>query len=191
MIDSAGFNRVTLPNLFSPQPSYGTQYKIVRKEQELPRTLYPAPDARYPAYAYPGEDARFVTDYRPHCTQNTPPGAQFTTKAWMQSHAENLIQLSRQRQSEWTGAALPMPTTAPPPAVVVTSTPFENHLLPTGQRFGIGVARADAAAPPLFGTFVIPPTSKERQENIKKIALTTSYEGGRNSLRGSSPQFLQ
>lgn len=191
MMDSAGFNRITQPNLFSQLPTYGAQYKIVRKEQELPRTLYPAPDARYPAYSYAAADGRFVTDYRPHCTQNTPPGAQFTTKAWMQHHADNLIQLSRQRQSEWTGASLPMPNLAPPPAVVISSTPFENHLKPTGERFGLGVARADARAPVLFGTFVIPPTNAELQRNTKKISQTALYEGGRNSLRGSSPQFLQ
>ena len=178
------FNRITQPNYYENMPSYGREYRNVRKEYIPPKSTGPIPDSRYPAFAGMAEDARLVTDYRPHCYQNTPAGTQFSTKRWLINHAGEVMDLSRKRQSEWSGAALPMANTVPPPAMIVHSTPFDNELQASGAPFGIGVERADAKAPTLFGTFHIKPYREEIMNNKKMIALTTKYEGGRNSLRG-------
>jgi len=100
-------------------------------------------------------------------------------------HGEDMIEESRQRQVEWSGASLPMSNTVPPPAAMVHSTPFDSEISATGLYMGIGVERADAAAPPLFGTFAYEPTIAEMQMNRKNISLTTRQEGGRNSKRGN------
>jgi hypothetical protein len=62
--------------------------------------------------------------------------------------------------------------------------------MPTGAYGGLGVERADAKAPALFGTFTVAPTYAELAHNKKNIALTTSYQGGRNSLRGAAVQSM-
>jgi hypothetical protein len=189
-MDLDGFNKVTYPILFN-MPGHNVPYNIARKEYVPPKSTQPVEDNRYPAYSGIADDARFGTDYRPHCYQNTPPGAQFMTKQWLTHNSNEIIQLSRKRQVEWTGASLPMANTCPPPADIVHSTPFYNEVQPSGAPFGIGVERADAKAPVLFGTFQIPPTRQEILSNTKKIGVTHRYEGGRNSLRGSHIKNLK
>jgi hypothetical protein len=182
-MDFNGFNKVTYPNYYAKQPRTGTEYRQARRLEVTP-SMEPPKDNRYEAYAGPMAEAAFGTDYRPHCSYNLPPGTQFNTKQWMVAHADSLIHLTRQRQSEWTGASLPMAKTVPPPADVVFSSPFENEVVATHYRNGLGVERMGAEAPSLFGTFVVPPTPAEIQSNVKHIALTTNYQGGRNSIRG-------
>ena len=187
-MDLNGFNKVTYPILFKMPPN-GSEYINARREYVPPKNTEPIPDSRYPAFAGMAEDARFTTDYRAHCTQNTPAGQQFMTKQWLVHHGNSIIELSRKRQSEWTGANLPMANTVPPPAMIVHSTPFDSELQASGAKFGIGVERADTKAPVLFGTFQIPPSRQELMNNKKNIALTHDYQGGRNSLRGRAPAF--
>ena len=182
-MDLNGFNKLTLPNFYAKQPTLGTEMKQARR-LEVVQSMEPAPDSRYPAYAGPMEEGAFVTDYRPHCSYNLPPGTQFNTKQWMVAHADSLIHLTRQRQSEWSGASLPLAKTVPPPADLVFSSPFENEILATRTLGGLGVERTGAPAPPLFGTFVMPPTQADLRSNVKHIDLTTRYEGGRNTPRG-------
>ena len=112
------------------------------------------------------------------------PADQFNTKKWMITHADELMDESRRRQVEWTGASLAMANTVPPPADVVHSNAFYSEVNPTHYQNGIGVERAGAKAPPLFGTFMYEPTMSELQNNRKNIALTQYQEGGRNSVRG-------
>jgi len=183
-MDLNGFNKITMPNFFKMPPA-GTEYKGA-KRMEVGKTLEPAKDSRYPAYAGLMEDGHFVTDYRPHCNYNLPPGTQFTTKQWMVHHTDSIINLSRQRLSEWSGSSLPIPNLAPPPAVLAYSSPFENELLNTNYRGGLGVERTDAKAVPLFGTYVMPPTNLERISNVKNIGLTQHGSGGRNTRRGAN-----
>ena len=174
----------TQPNLFYTPP-YGAAYQLGMRSANAPnKVLEPAIDNRYPAFAAQMQDGRLVTDYRNHCSRNIPAGSQFATKQWMVTHGEDIIRMSRQRQAEWTGAALGLANTVPPPADIVHSTPFNSEVMPTGAAAGIGVARADAAAPDLFGTFTVAPSLAETRANKKNIATTTKYEGGRNSLRG-------
>ena len=91
---------------------------------------------------------------------------------------------SRKRQVEWSGASLPLANTVPPPANVVHSNPFYSEVNPTFLQNGIGVERANANAPDLFGTFSYEPTMSEIRNNRKNIGLTQYYEGGRNTVRG-------
>ena len=181
-MDLNGFNKLTFPNFFA-MPPLGIPYKQA-KRMEVQPTMEPARDSRYPAYAGVMEDGHFVTDYRPHCNYNLPPGTQFTTKQWMVHHADSIIQLARTRESEWSGAGLPIAKTVPPPAVLAYSSPFENELLTTNYKDGLGVERTGAQAVPLFGTYTIPPTSNEIRANVKNIALTQQGSGGRNTRRG-------
>lgn len=178
------FSRNTSPSLFHA-PSLGSGY------QEAHRVAFgdtketsPARDARYPAYAATMSDGRLVTDYRPQCSKNVRPGHQFYTKHWMIQHADQMMEESRKRQVEWTGATLPMANTVPPPAGIVHSTPFFSELHPTHHALGLGIERADARAPPLFGTFEYEPSLSELRANRKETQLTTYFEGGRNTRRG-------
>jgi len=178
------FNKNTHPNLFS-HPSLGSEYYASRQAY-IPHTkdIYPARDSRYPAYAGVLEDARLVTDYRPQCSKNISPDKQFYTKLWLIHHANEMMEESRQRQVEWTGASLPMANTVPPASGIVHSNPFYSEMESTNLLHGIGVERANADAPSLFGTFQYEPTLSEIQNNRKQIGMTQVHEGGRNTRRG-------
>ena len=153
-LNQPGFSRDTLPNLYS-DPAFGSEYRAAQKAYVPPaKDVYPARDNRYPAYAGPMADGRLVTDYRPQCTKNIAPADQFNTKKWMITHADELMDESRRRQVEWTGASLAMANTVPPPADVVHSNAFYSEVNPTHYQNGIGVERAGANAPALFGTFM-------------------------------------
>jgi hypothetical protein len=183
-LDQSGFTKDTRPNLFKTQP-YGTSYYEGRKSDFAPqKQVEPARDNRYPAYAAPMSDGRLVTDYRPHCSRNIAPAAQFSTKQWMVNHATEIMDESRRRQVEWSGASLPQANVVPPPADVVHSNPFYSEVISSGLQGGIGIYRADANAPSLFGTFSYEPTMSEIRNNRKNINMTRHYEGGRNSPRG-------
>ncbi len=183
-LDQLGFSRDTRPNLFH-NSQIGTEYKAAQKAYIPPvKDVYPARDNRYAAYAGPMQDARLVTDYRPQCSKNIRPAAQFTTKLWLINHANEVMDESRKRQVEWTGASLAMANTVPPPADIVHSNVFYSEVNPTGLKGGIGIERANVPCPNLFGTFTYEPTMTEIRNNRKNIQLTTYYEGGRNSPRG-------
>jgi len=179
------FSSNTNPMLYTA-PSFGSEYMGAHTAYMAPaKDVYPARDSRYPAFAAPLEDGRLVTDYRPQCSKNIRTGQQFYTKKWMISHGNELMDESRKRQVEWSGAALPMANTVPPPAAVVHSTPFYSEVNPTNLLGGIGVERANAEAPAMFGAFLYHPTISEMQNNRKNIEVTTREEGGRNSKRGA------
>jgi hypothetical protein len=186
-LNQPGFSRDTRPNLYH-NPPFGTEYNAAQKAYVPPgKDVYPARDNRYPAYAGPMQDARLVTDYRPQCTKNIRPAIQFNTKLWLINHTDDVIDESRRRQVEWTGASLAMANTVPPPANIVHSNTFYSEVNPTGLQNGIGVERANTPCPGLFGTFSYEPTMDEIRNNRKNIALTSHYEGGRNSPRGAFP----
>jgi hypothetical protein len=180
------FNKDTSPNVFN-SPPLGAAFQAGSRTVSTPvKDIFSARDARYPAYSAPLDDARMVTDYRPQCSKNVRPGYQFHTKQWMIRNADQIMDETRKRQMEWSGASLPMANTVPPPAGIVKSNAFYSELQPTYARNGQGIVRADAKAPDLFGTFWYAPTMAEKQLNRKNIMTTTMYEGGRNTLRGLS-----
>jgi hypothetical protein len=142
----------------------------------------PTPDSRYPGYAAPMSDGRLVSDYQPHCSQNIPTGSQFATKEWMTKNAMDIMRISRERNSKQTGAIYGAdPTTVPPPAMVVTCARANCSRMVTEAPGGIGMERAGAAAPELFGTWEVPNAGAPPPT---KITLTQKYEGGRNTPRG-------
>jgi hypothetical protein len=178
------FTSDTSPNLFE-SPPLGAVYRAGNRATNVPvKDVSSSRDNRYPAYASTAEDARLVTDYRPQCSKNVQAGQQFYTKLWMINHGNELVEESRKRQAEWSGASLPMSNTVPPPAAVVQSTPFYSEVNPTNLMGGVGVERAGASAPPMFGVFTYEPSISEMQANRKNIAVTSREEGGRNSRRG-------
>jgi hypothetical protein len=178
------FNKNTYPHLFH-NPSHGSEYhQVYEGILTGNENVSPVRDIRYPAYAGPMSDARVVTDYRPQCSKNIRPAYQFHTKRWLIEHATDVMEESRRRQIEGSGASLPMANTVPPPAMRVYSTPFESNGIPTYLHHGIGVERLNASAPDLFGTFSYEPTMAEIRHNRKNIGMTRFQEGGRNSTRG-------
>jgi hypothetical protein len=183
-LNQTGFSRDTLPNLYHNSP-FGSEYNAVQKAYNPNnKDTYSTRDSRYPAYASVMSDGRIVTDYRPQCSKNISPALQFNTKLWMVNHAEEVMEESRRRQVEWSGASLSMANTVPPPADIVHSNKFYSEVNPTGIKSGIGIERANSKSPALFGTFTYEPTMQEIRNNRKNINVTTSFEGGRNSMRG-------
>ncbi len=183
-LNQSRFSKDTYPNLFH-NPPFGSEYNASYKASFPPsKDIHPARDNRYSAYAGPMSDGRLVTDYRTHCTKNIKPDYQFNTKLWMINHASEIMEESRRRQVEWSGATLPMANTCPPPAEIVHSNPFYSEINPTHLKNGIGMERANAQSPDLFGTFIYEPSMTEIRNNRKSIGLTKYYEGGRNSVRG-------
>lgn len=183
----------TYPDFSIPQPRdiiWRMAEKANTPDPVRLRDMEPSQDSRYPAYAAMMQDARYGTDYRPHCNSNIPPPFQFGSKKWMIHNANELMNESRKRQAEFTGAALVKSSKHMPiPGFenVSVCSPFicEMHDTPDIHDVRIGLYRDGAPAPPLFGTFIVEPTSSEYKGNVKNIQLTRTYEGGRNTPRGS------
>jgi hypothetical protein len=144
-----------------------------------------APDNRYPAYAALMSDARLVTDYRSKCEKNIPVGKQFATHQFMVNNADMLMDESRKRQAIWNGAVFGLAATQPPAAVIQRCTVDNATFTPTNNIMGIGIERQSEGVPYLFGTFEVEPTASELMRDKRVVSLTTRYEGGRNSIRGT------
>ncbi len=185
-MDRKGFRYKSSPNLYKYEPSTMDIIRDANRQQiGGAKGTEPARDNRYPAFAAPMSDGRLITDYRTHCYQNIPVGAQFDTKHWMQNNAEQLMDVSRRRQAEWSGGSLPILDLGPPPADVAVGNADSYDVKPTNFAGGLGLVRpSSTATPDLFGTFAPPPTMAEERNNISFIRGTINYEGGRNSPRG-------
>jgi hypothetical protein len=179
-MDSKFFRVPTKPNYYesltdAQAESIGTRTVVSQ------RNTVPTPDSRFPGWAGPMADGRLVTDYRPHCNENVPAGAQYAVKEWIQQSTDKIIDVSRQRQAKMTGAVYGTdPTVVPPPVAIVQCKPTECFMAYTGAPDGIGVERSYDTSPPLFGTFVFPREKAPRAN----IGVTQYFEGGRNSPRG-------
>lgn len=108
----------------------------------------------------------------------------------MTKNGEELIKIARRRFAQQTGAYLGLDSSVvPPPALVVSCTRDGCGGSASGAAGGIGMERAGASAPPLFGTY--DPTVGLQQFAMQMLApgqrtnLTTQYEGGRNTPRGA------
>ncbi len=182
--DSRGFRYQSQPNYGGQQPS-GAEIRQQARHQPIGSTVEPARDPRYPAFAGLMSDGRLVTDYRPKCSKNIRTGSQFDVKEWMQHNAVDIIEVSRRRQVEWSGASLPQPDLAPPPANAAVANADTIDVIDTGIAGGLGIQRANEVAPPLFGTFSYQPSQREEVMSIHpKTQITSFYEGGRNTPRG-------
>jgi hypothetical protein len=159
-------------NLYSENP-HGTLDGATRVLRDFPKTM-PTPDSRYPDYAAPMEDGRLVTDYRPNCSTRAPYGHQNATKAWLVENAQDVINVGRMRQAEYTGAIYGAPFRGPAPAAVQTCSVY-GCSYSEGSATGLGVERANSVAPPLPGTFDPRPFY---------TAVNRRNEGGRNGALG-------
>lgn len=180
-MDSRLFVLPTQPDLYNhPSNSVAKEATLSRLSPHGIYAAGPAPDARYPGWAAPMEDARLVTDYRTHCYRNIPAGQQFASVQWMQRNTDNIIKISRQRQAEQAGAIYSFdPTVVPPPSLTVQCSPDECEFRRSGKRYGIGTERKEPV-PNLFGTF----NNEKIYKHQERPPITRSFEGGRNSLRG-------
>lgn len=183
--DGNNFRYTGTPNYYKYEPSTMDIIRQANKQQiGGAKGTEPARDNRYPAFAAPMADGRLVTDYRTHCYQNIRVGDQFATKHWMQANAEELMDVSRRRQLEWTGGSLPILDLGPPPADLAVGNADTLDIEPTNYLGGLGLERVGAPAPPLFGSFYYRPQEAEVLNNVSMIRGTVNYEGGRNSPRG-------
>ena len=176
-MDSKLFRLPTSPNFYSGIAS-ADPFEL-REQQK--RSQLPTSDTRFPGWAAPMSDGRLVTDYASHCSQNIPSRQQFATKEWMTKNAEQIIRVTRERLSQSTGSIYGLDTkVVPPPALIVSCATDDCTRTATNAPGGIGMERADSAAPDLFGTWEysdIAPT-------VQRTPITTTYEGGRNTPRG-------
>jgi len=126
-------------------------------------------------------DGRLVTDYASHCSQNIPSRQQFATKEWMTKNADEIIRVTRERLSQVTGSIYGLDkTVVPPPAITVKCATDDCTRTTTHAPGGIGIERADSAAPDLFGTWEY----SQAAPTVQRTPITTTYEGGRNTPRG-------
>jgi hypothetical protein len=174
-MDAKLFRLPTKPNLYYP----GAPIDIEKRARV---SQLPTPDSRFPGWAAPMEDGRLATDYRPNCAMNIPVGHQFETKEWMQKHADALIDTSRKRMAETSGAVFGLDTSVVPPAsIYVSCTESGCEQTVSTDPMAIGIERLGDAAPELFGTFSFHVRSAPA---APAVGLNHRYEGGRNSLRG-------
>jgi hypothetical protein len=175
-MDSKLFRLPTQPNLYA---AAGNPFDI---QQQQKRSEVPTPDVRFPGWAAPMADGRLVTEYKNHCSRNIPTGSQFATKEWMTKNADDIIRVSRERMSKQTGSQYALdPSVVPPPAMVVNCRTDDCTRTLTEKAGGIGMERLSAAAPELFGTWTVETLASAPKP---MVALTTHFEGGRNTPRG-------
>jgi len=176
-MDSKLFRLPTSPNYYQ-----SAHTGIPIDVRNYAKVLLPAPDTRFPGWAGQMSDARLVTDYSAHCSANVPAGKQFPTKQWMQKNATEIIDYSRKRSAEITGAIYPLDKSVVPPPLYTVSCKAGGacEKTATNAAGGLGVGREDSA-PELFGTYynVTGPPAE-----APNTPLTSRYEGGRNTLRG-------
>ena len=178
-MDANGFRKAQEPYFFS-DPSNIQIENQAKAIEVASKTSLPSSDNRYPGFAAQMNDGRIITDYRPNCSLNMPTGTQFATRRWLQTNAETIISLSRERQAAASGAGKSYDASIEldPIGYVICDEAMCGYT-PSGNPFGIGIERMDKAAP-LFGTFTRSyPVSKHDEPQ-----LTSFYEGGRNSIRG-------
>ena len=179
-MDLQGFRETQSPWVFTQPPERLVEIQVGRLETPKKDTT-PTPDARFAGWAAPMSDGRVGTDYRPKCEANMPAGTQFATRQFMQHNAEQLMQLSRKRQAEQTGAGLSFDSrTDVPAAALIRCSPNECKTILNAEN-GIGVERVEGSSPELFGTFA---TSRASWMTPAAPSLTRKYEGGRNTPRG-------
>ena len=182
-MDAKLFRLPTKPNFYA---AVATSAPFDSEQRQKYSTL-PTPDSRFPGWSAPMADGRLVTDYQPHCARNIPSGRQYATKEWMTKHAEEIIAVGRDRFVQQTGAFYGVDASiVPPPAIVVKMSASEVQRFQTGRMGGLGIERAGADAPELFGTW------DPRDGSVApapRIQLTSRYEGGRNTPRGGDSEL--
>ena len=178
-MDHQLFRKKTDPNLY-PHLNQ-TDVAMIVQHVEVPlKATTPIENPRYSGYASIMSDGRLITDYRSHCALNYEnPAYGNSVRQWLQHNADAIMQVTRKRQADSTGASF-MKTTIPSEAVIQKCDEYQCQRYINKNRTAIGLGRSEPV-PELFGTF---------GENLKQapypsgIKLTQVFEGGRNTPRG-------
>ena len=180
-MDINGFREAQSPWFFTQPPTYLVETRAVAAVVPK-KTTVPTQDSRFPGWAAPMEDGRFVTDYRSQSELNIPAGMQYATTRFMQRNATEIMDQARKRQASVVGAGLPYDAvTEMPPAGYVNCTPFACTVRRSGATSkGVGIVRKEPV-PELFGTFS--PSRATILQPAKPLG-TRMEEGGRNTVRG-------
>lgn len=181
-MDSGQFRLPTYPDLRPNVNPQKTENIVVARQAPSIKTA-PIQDSRFPGYAANMQDARFITDYRTHCQQNFSPSKYGeSVRGWIQHNADAIIQTTRKRQAEMAGAQYMKAATVPPGQQYESCNEFDCKFTYNPDRDAIGLVRKEGC-PELFGTFSEPYLPMPAPTGTM---LTTTYEGGRNSLRGQA-----
>jgi len=178
-MDSNGFRKKQSPWYFSSPDTYALEVQAMKVSVPKKETA-PTQDSRYPGWAAPMSDGRFVTDYRSKCEVNIPTGLQYATKEFMQKNGSEIIKQSRLRQAKQTGAGLSYNSITDMPAARYVKCDEYECLVKKGNPKGVGTERIEET-PELFGTFAL---SRPSHNIPAKPMITTNYMGGRNTVRG-------
>ena len=178
-MDSKGF-RLAPPDLKGP-----SRWAVWQQAQnEVNHAFYsePADNSRYPAYGAQMDDGREFTDYRQTCQERVPAAFTRPVRLWMQRNAEAIIDLTRKRTAQNSGAVFPLANTTPPFENIVQCTPLgcTTKSNPFKPPLATGNLNLNAKAAPMFGTYQVAPAPG--QTNPKNIDLNMYNEGGRNSV---------
>jgi hypothetical protein len=184
-MDSQRFVKPTFPD-FRPSVNSGSLSHAQKKLERVDKRTSPVEDNRYPGYASNMADARLVTDYKSNCEKNVVSPSQGNPfRSWLQHHADGIIQLSRHRQAEMTGAYYYNAHTTVPPKQLQKCDEFDCLFTNTGVSFGVGLNREEET-PYLFGTFA----KVSKDPPVKRTPVTEVFEGGRNTPHGREFQPL-
>jgi hypothetical protein len=175
-MDLDGFREPQSPFFFNQPPTWLIETSVKKRVVPVKNT-YPTEDVRFPGWAAPMSDGRLGTDYRPHCSQNFPTGTQFASRQFLQKHATEIIQKSRQRVAEQAGAGMSFDSRTIVPAESIVQCDSEKCSCSRYVEGGIGVERQENL-PELFGTFSL---SKPSHVKPAEPMITTRFEGGRNT----------
>lgn len=180
-MDSQLFRKPTSPNF---KANYNSEVleKAAKRLEAPSKVTAPIDDPRYPRYAGKMEDARLVTDYKSHCANNVVESKYGNgLRGFLQHNADALIQVSRQRQAERSGAQFYKANTVMEPQLVQKCNPYDCDFTPSADfKNTLGLERSEPL-PELFGTFSDPNKGAPATTNHR---LTTVFEGGRNTPRG-------
>jgi hypothetical protein len=175
-MDTRGF-RIGSKNT---NPSRWSVFEQAQKESSGNGVSMPADDSRYPAYAGIMSDARTFTDYRSRCATRVSPPYTQPVKEWMIENAEQIMDLTRKRQTENTGANFGTANTVPPPETVQFCDPFGCEMDKTNAVLGTGLVNVNEC-PELPGTFIYGVSPEGKAANVKNTIYNLVNENGRNS----------
>jgi len=180
-MDYRRFRTQTQPN-YSPKTNSLVLAAAVNNIEMPMKETEPIPDPRYPQYASQMSDGRLITDYKSHCANNVAPSKYGNSlRQWFQQNADAIVQVSRKRQVERTGAQYMRAATVPGPRQIQQCDQYECNFMRNKNIETIGLERIEGV-PSLFGTFGEPSRLTPPSGEI----LTKNFEGGRNTPRGRS-----
>jgi hypothetical protein len=174
-----GFREAQSPWFFTQPNQYILETRL-NKIIAPKKNTNPTPDNRFPGWAGPMNDGRLVTDYRAHCETNIQTGYQFASKQFLQHNADKVIQKSRERQVQNSGAGMAYDFRTDVPAQTFVKCSPTMCKIRENVPSGIGMERVEPV-PELFGTFAM---SQKSMFTPATPSITSRYEGGRNSVRG-------